>query len=161
MRTPIAIALALAAAPALAAGTTTEGPATNSNGTTGSPAPYHAAKPGQSAQTEAAGQKNAEAADPTRGETQGANIRQQIKGQLEAEGFTNVHVIPDSFLVNARNKDGQTVVMIINPHSVFSMTEVGEGGAGNNGGMASGTQGTSVQHGTAPSTSTMGNKPAQ
>lgn len=51
-------------------------------------------------------------------------LRTKIKGQLQQSGFTNIHVIPDSFLVRADNKQGQPVVMIINPNSVFSVTQM-------------------------------------
>ena len=60
-------------------------------------------------------------------------LRQKIKHDLEQDGFTNVHVVPDSFLVNAQNKQGQPVVMIINPHSVFSVTQVGKMNSGSSG----------------------------
>jgi hypothetical protein len=51
--------------------------------------------------------------------------RQTITNQLEKDGYKNVNVVADSFLVHATNKEGQSVVMIINPDSVFSMTDVG------------------------------------
>lgn len=62
-----------------------------------------------------------------------AQARQQITQNLQKDGFTDVHVIPDSFLVHAQNKEGQPVVMIINPNSVFSVTQVGSGNS--NGGQ--------------------------
>ncbi len=77
-----------------------------------------------------------------------AQLRQKIKHDLEQDGFTNVHVVPDSFLVNAQNKQGQPVVMIINPNSVFSVTQVGKMNSGSSGagtgssGSASNTSGT-------------------
>jgi len=56
--------------------------------------------------------------------SKGMQARQTISSQLEKDGYKNVNVIPDSFLVHATNKEGQSVVMIINPDSVFSMTDV-------------------------------------
>ncbi len=53
-------------------------------------------------------------------------LRQKISSDLEKDGFKNIHVVADSFLVNAENKDGQKVVMIIDPDSVFSITQVGQ-----------------------------------
>ena len=67
-------------------------------------------------------------------------MRQKLTQDFEQQGFKNVHVIADSFLVHAVNKQGQPVVMIINPDSVFSMTEVGA-----NNGMGTGT-GTNGSH---------------
>jgi hypothetical protein len=55
----------------------------------------------------------------------GTQARETITSQLEKDGYRNVSVVADSFLVHATNKEGQSVVMIINPDSVFSMTDVG------------------------------------
>jgi hypothetical protein len=54
-----------------------------------------------------------------------AQIRQKIANDLEQNGFTQVHVVPNSFLVHAVNKQGEPMVMIIDPDSVFSVTEAG------------------------------------
>ena len=59
-------------------------------------------------------------------------MRQKISSDLEKDGYKNVQVVADSFLVNAENKEGQKVVMIINPNSVLSMTQVGHGKANGN-----------------------------
>jgi hypothetical protein len=53
------------------------------------------------------------------------HIRQHLVDQLKQDGYTNIHIVPDSFLVRAQDKQGQPVVMIINPNSVFSVTELG------------------------------------
>ena len=81
-----------------------------------------------------------------------AQVRERITHELEQNGFTNVRVVPDSFLVHAQNKDGEPMVMIINPDSVFGMTEVGAGnqtnssassaGQGNSGASVTNTTGT-------------------
>ena len=57
-----------------------------------------------------------------------AQMRQKLAQSLRQDGFTDVHVIADSFLVHAKNKQGQPVVMIINPDSVFSVTKVHSAG---------------------------------
>lgn len=51
-------------------------------------------------------------------------VRQKITSDLRSDGYTDIHVIPDSFLVHAKNKQGEPVVMIINPDSVFAVTQV-------------------------------------
>jgi hypothetical protein len=51
-------------------------------------------------------------------------VRQKITNDLRTDGYQDVRVIPDSFLVHARNKQGDPVVMIINPDSVFAVTGV-------------------------------------
>jgi hypothetical protein len=50
--------------------------------------------------------------------------REKIMHDLQQDGFKNIRVAPESFLIHAENKQGEPVVMIINPDSVFSMTEV-------------------------------------
>jgi hypothetical protein len=55
-----------------------------------------------------------------------AQMRQKIMHDLQQDGFTNIHVAANSFMVHAENKQGEPVVMILNPDSMFSMTEVGK-----------------------------------
>jgi hypothetical protein len=64
----------------------------------------------------------ATSAMPSGSETQ--PLRLKITQDLEKDGFKDVHVVADSFLVHAINKEGQSVVMIINPDSVFSVTRL-------------------------------------
>ncbi|MBV8399239.1 MAG: hypothetical protein JOZ17_10920 [Acetobacteraceae bacterium] len=52
-------------------------------------------------------------------------IRQRIKQDLEQAGFTNVQVMPESFLVRAHDRQGRPVMMVINPDSVVGVTEMG------------------------------------
>jgi hypothetical protein len=59
------------------------------------------------------------------------NIRQQLMQDLQKAGFTNVQVVPESFLVRAKDKQGRPVMMVVNPDSVTAITEVG--GAGQSG----------------------------
>lgn len=61
-----------------------------------------------------------------------AQLQQKITSDLQADGYKNVRVMPNSFLVHATNKQGQPVVMIINPDSVFAVTELGGNTASNN-----------------------------
>lgn len=65
------------------------------------------------------------------------SLRQEVKNNLTEAGFTNIRVMPESFLVRATDKDGNPVMMVINPDSVTEIT-----------GMTSG-QGTSGQGNTA------------
>ena len=50
-----------------------------------------------------------------------AQAQQKIMQDLKSDGYTNVRVVPNSFLVHATNKRNEAVVMIINPDSVFSV----------------------------------------
>jgi hypothetical protein len=47
----------------------------------------------------------------------------QVKKNLEQAGFTNIQIMPTSFLVKAKDKDGNPVMMVINPDSVTELTE--------------------------------------
>ena len=51
----------------------------------------------------------------------------QVKSNLEQAGFTDVQVMPSSFLVRAKDKDGNPVMMVINPDSMTSVTEISGG----------------------------------
>lgn len=46
----------------------------------------------------------------------------QIQNKLRDQGFTNVEVVPGSFLVSARDKQGDPVTMIIGPNSMTMFT---------------------------------------
>ena len=67
------------------------------------------------------------------------SVRREMKQTLQQAGFTNVRVMPDSFLVQAKDKNGHPVAMIINPNS---MTEiVNEGALGQTGNQSASTAG--------------------
>ena len=51
------------------------------------------------------------------------SIRQQVKNNLEQAGFSDIKIMPQSFLVRAKDKDGNPVMMVINPNSVTAFTE--------------------------------------
>lgn len=51
-----------------------------------------------------------------------ANLRQQVRQNLAAAGFTDIKVMPESFLVRAKDRTGNPVMMIINPDSVTAVT---------------------------------------
>ena len=63
-------------------------------------------------------------------QTQGAaapagNIRQTLRNDLEKAGFTDVTMMPGSFLVQAKNKAGEPVMMMIKPNSVAEIVDLG------------------------------------
>ena len=79
---------------------------------------------------------------------------QQIQQDLQKAGFTDVNVVAESFVVQAKSKDGDPVVMTIGPHgmSVFEAMNVDSKGAKsgsspqNTTGSASPSQGNSKQN---------------
>ncbi len=50
-----------------------------------------------------------------------ALTRTKVQKDLEQAGFTDVQVTPESFFVRARNKEGQPVMMIIEPNSIAAV----------------------------------------
>ena len=46
------------------------------------------------------------------------SLRQQMTADMQKAGFTDVRVRPDSFLVQAKDKNGTPVTMLIDPNSV-------------------------------------------
>lgn len=54
-----------------------------------------------------------------------ANLRQQVMTNLQQSGFTDVKVVPDSFLVQAKDRSGNPVTMFIGPNSFDEVTTVG------------------------------------
>ncbi len=58
----------------------------------------------------------------------GLKIRQTLKNDLSKAGFTDIKVMPSSFLVQAKDSEGNPVVMMINPNSVTALTEESQSG---------------------------------
>jgi opacity protein-like surface antigen len=74
---------------------------------------------------------------------------QKIKDDLQKAGFTNVEIVAESFVVQAKSKDGDPVLMTIGPHgmSVFeAMNNNNSSGSG-----SSSTTGSSTGSATTPS----------
>jgi hypothetical protein len=57
-------------------------------------------------------------APPSTGAASRQNIREALTQNLEKAGFTDVRVVPDSFLVQAKDSSGNPVTMFINPDSL-------------------------------------------
>jgi hypothetical protein len=68
---------------------------------------------------------SAPAPTTTASQPNGTNLRQQLTNNLQQSGFTNIKVVPDSFLVQATDKSGNPVTMFIGPNSSTEVTTVG------------------------------------
>jgi hypothetical protein len=92
-----------------------------------------------SANTEAAGERAGAQAAQAQSQPTG-RIAQRIRSNLEQAGFTDIRMMPSSFLVRARDRDGNPVMMVVNPDSVTAVSEIGGGnqGSGQTTGMNSG-----------------------
>ena len=55
----------------------------------------------------------------------GANmhVAQKLRSDLGKAGFTNITIMPSSFIVRAKNSEGAPVMMVISPDSVTALTE--------------------------------------
>jgi hypothetical protein len=79
--------------------------------------------PGAQNRTDEGGVQGSQGAN-NRGGTQNQPIRQQVQNNLEQAGYTDIEIMPESFLVRAKDKNGNSVMMVINPDSVTAITEI-------------------------------------
>ncbi len=63
-------------------------------------------------------QTGSQTAQPTQ------SLPAEIKNKLTKDGFTNVTVVPGSFVVSAKDKNGDPVMMLIGPNSTTVLTAV-------------------------------------
>ena len=68
----------------------------------------------------------AQSTDPSKTDTQkteqiARDLPQQIHDKLVAEGFTDVKVVPGSYVVSGKDKDGNPIVMLIGPNGMTMM----------------------------------------
>ena len=78
------------------------------------------------------------------GQSQNQSIRQQVQKNLSQAGYSDIKIMPESFLVRAKDKDGNPVMMVINPDSITAITEInrGDGSATTGSGNAGSQRGT-------------------
>jgi hypothetical protein len=93
---------------------------------------------------------NSQATQPsTANATQNPNpaaTQQQIQNDLKNAGFTDVKVVAESFVVQAKTKDGNPVVMTIGPHGMSAFEAMNSGSGPNSQSGTTGQAGT--PHGT-------------
>ena len=65
------------------------------------------------------------ATQSTTGQTM-QSVPQELQQKLTDQGFTDVKVVPDSFLVSAKDKQGYPVTMLIGPNSLTVFTMIQE-----------------------------------
>jgi len=53
------------------------------------------------------------------------SLPEALKQRLRSAGYSNIEIVPGSFLVSANDKDGSQVLMRISPDSMTVLTEVG------------------------------------
>src|SRR5262249_45087733 len=65
--------------------------------------------------------------------TSASPLSDQVKNDLQQAGFSDVQVVPQSFLVRAKDKDGQPVMMLIHENSIMTIAGYPDQGAGTTG----------------------------
>ena len=79
-------------------------------------------------------------------------IRQMLTKNLQQDGYTDIQMIPSSFLIRAKDHQGHQVSMVVTPDSVMSVTEL------NNGQQTGGTVGSGSPSGSGSTNSSSGSK---
>lgn len=69
-------------------------------------------------------------------------LPQEIKQKLQKQGFSDISVVPGSFIVSAKDSNKDPVMMVIGPHSLAMFTQVSA--QGQTTGSASGGSGSSA-----------------
>jgi len=132
--TKIACALLLSsglAAPALAApGDAGSGPTTGATPTNDAGSgPTNGAASMNKSSAEHTPATNGQSQNATNGQNAtnsapgGLHISQKLRNDLANAGFTDIHIMPESFMVRAKDSQGNPVMMVINPDSVTAITE--------------------------------------
>jgi hypothetical protein len=65
-------------------------------------------------------QSNADAQAPV-------HLSQKLHDDLTKAGFTDINIMPSSFMVRAKDSQGNPVMMVINPGSLAEVTEQSSG----------------------------------
>ena len=85
-------------------------------------------KPANAAGAMSPGAANPQGANAQPATGGGMHIAQKMRDDLSKAGFTDIHIMPSSFLVRARDSSGNPVMMVINPDSITAIT--GESASG-------------------------------
>jgi hypothetical protein len=57
----------------------------------------------------------------------GVHISQKLRGDLAKAGFTDIKIMPESFLVRAKDSRGNPVMLVMNADSVAALMEGTQG----------------------------------
>ena len=56
-------------------------------------------------------------------------LRDNIRGMLQRSGFSDIRIMPSSFMIRAKDQQGNPVIMSVSPDSVTEISELGTSGA--------------------------------
>jgi hypothetical protein len=74
------------------------------------------------------------------------SLPQELRSKLTKDGFSDVRIVPRSFLVSAKDKNGDDVMMVIGPHSMMMLTESSSQNTTTGSGSSSNGSGSSTQN---------------
>jgi hypothetical protein len=96
-------------------------------------------------------------------DSDGLAAAQKIKQDLENAGFTNVQIMAESFVVQAKSKNGDPVLMTIGPHgmSLFEAMETNGGSSGTSPGTSGSASSTTGMNNNTGTDSTTGSVDSQ
>ena len=77
--------------------------------------------------TAPANSQNQASAQTNEGST--TKVRQQLEDNLSKAGFTDIKIMPESFLIRAKDKNGNPMMMVVNPDSMTAVEAVGTNGS--------------------------------
>jgi hypothetical protein len=63
--------------------------------------------------------------------TPGQQVAQQVRQNLQDAGFSDIKLMPSSFMVRAKDKSGNAVMMVINPDSITAVRFQSNSGSSN------------------------------
>jgi hypothetical protein len=112
----------------------------------------------------ASGSSNGAAISENNGSQASApRISQKLQRSLTQAGYTDVQIVPESFLINAKDKSGNPVMMMVTPDSMTEVTAVNapNGGASNKQASAAGSTGQSSMTPSSTPSSNTGSTPKQ
>ncbi len=90
-------------------------------------------------------QTSSQSSQSSNNSAQNLAAAQQIQQDLKNAGFTDVKVVAESFVVQAKSKDGNPVLMTIGPHGMSVFEAMNETTSGSNSGNTpQGTTGSST-----------------
>ena len=70
--------------------------------------------------------------DTAKQTTTSHHMRANLRSMLEKSGFSDIRVAPTSFVVRAKDSDGNPVIMTVSPDSLTEMTAMNDSTNGNN-----------------------------
>jgi hypothetical protein len=59
-----------------------------------------------------------------------AQVEQNLRQDLTKAGYTDIHIMPGSFMVHAKDSKGLPTEMMVTPHAVTSVTAMNAPGSG-------------------------------